>query len=91
MKTKNGQKIVAALTHYGPVSYFEDTACIYFSSYAFYIVNSLDTHYIIHRPLLAIICIFLAFIGDSMLQHFTDTPIAYCYFQVLSSVTEYSE
>jgi len=57
----------------------------------FYIVNPLDTHYIIHRPLLAIICIFLVFIGGSRLQHFTDTPIAYCYFQVLSSVIEYSE
>jgi hypothetical protein len=32
--------------------------CIYYYSYAFYNVNSLDIHQIIHRPLLAIICIF---------------------------------
>jgi hypothetical protein len=30
---------------------------VYFYSYAFYEVNSIDTHHIIHSSLLAIICI----------------------------------
>jgi len=60
---------------------------MHFSSYAFYNVNPLDTHHIIQRSLPPTICMFLAFTGGSVLQHFAVVPVTYCNFQILSSVS----
>ena len=60
---------------------------MHFSSYAFYNVNPLGTHHIIQRSLSTTICIYLAFNGDSVLQHFADIPVTYYNFQIVSSVS----
>ena len=73
--------------HWLKYIFWEKITSIYFFSYVLYKVCSLDICHIIHSSLLAIICIFLAFNGGSLLQHFAHIPTAHYNFKVLRNVT----